>query len=57
MIQKYIVTINTPGGIKGFERVGAGRVKSILRQALCYDEDCWANGRTINVKIVEEKED
>ena len=57
MIQKFIVTINTPGDIKGRKMVGALGVKTALQKRLCYDEAGWFNGRTIEVEKVNEQED
>jgi hypothetical protein len=57
MTQKFIVTINTPGGIKGRKMVSALGVKEALKKRLCYDEEGWFNGRTIHVQRIDEKED
>lgn len=57
MIQKFIVTINTPSELKGHRLIGVSGMKIALRKFFCYDKDGWFNGRTIKVERINESED
>lgn len=55
MIQRFEITIFTPGDFSGRRLIGASGIKSVLQKAFCYT-NCWFNGRKVKVRRLEDKE-